>query len=939
MVNRTHGKGLNLITISLVNNTIFKEDDGSKDEICLFQSKIQVIIEDQQNISSFKRYPFSSTISHSHPDDDSVNALYKDICTYAIGHGISANWEYDDSSSINSVMTDCVPVVDVPNYGFDIFSGDRKLDFPMKEFAGLIAGKNGLDRVQEMNGLYKAWIEEKENEISDSEFREAEISNLEVCKSCANRIDEGIEFLLKPGNSKALRAFQFANESVLLQQISSIKKTRELKFNKNENTLKFESPYEQINIDNVPAGRGYWRPFQIAFIIMTIPSVVSGDNTFREVVDLIWYPTGGGKTEAYLGLSAFSIFMRRLNDSEDVGTDVIMRYTLRLLTAQQFQRASALVCGMEIIRRNNPDLLGDHEITIGIWLGGSFTPNNNDSAVKLLRDLIQGNSRVKNKFIVSKCPWCGGHIGPLPYNEKKNIPDHITKAPGYETRGRSVNIKCYDQHCEFHRGLPIILVDDDIYAKRPSIIIGTVDKFARVSWTPEVRQIFGINMSGERDMSPPNLIIQDELHMIAGPLGSMVGFYETLIEELCTDRRSSNNRLPKIISSTATIRRYSDQVKSLFARDRVILFPPPALSANDSFFSKVALDENGELLNPKKYVGIHAPAFGSLQTTQVRALSAIMQSPMKMDPQDRDPWWTNINYFNSFKELGTTISLYYSDISYYVGRDIPIRDGLDFSEVRSPDNWNIDELTGRLGDEQIPVKLSKLEVEYEEGKYSCLDVCLATSIIEVGVDIDRLSLMSVIGQPKTTAQYIQVTGRIGRQWFERPGVVFTIYNHKSPRERSYYEKFKTFHETIYSKVEPTSITPFALPVMNRALHAIMVGYVRQVSDIEQIKYPKPIPTAKLDEIHEILRARIAKVDPTELDNFELIFDQRLREWEARDNDLWEEKDKTKNPPLITYAGTFVPSGWRDMTWETPTSLRNVDAGCSIKITKNYSRGS
>ena len=304
-------------------------------------------------------------------------------------------------------------------------------------------------------------------------------------------------------------------------------------------------------------------------------------------MELIWFPTGGGKTEAYFGLAAFSIFLRRLRDRGDTGVHALMRYTLRLLTAQQFQRASRLICAMDYVRRQHAEELGEGTISIGIWLGGSTTPNTREEARAVFRSLDRGDGRKQNQFVLDRCPWCGAQMGPVNLGGGRGRGRRRAfRVIGYAHRGNTVVYCCPDRRCEFHDSMPLYVIDEDIYEICPSLVIGTVDKFAMLAWRPEARSLFGISPGGTRSHSPPGLIIQDELHLISGPLGSMVGLYEPVIEELCTDRRGRHPARPKIISSTATIRSYAEQVRGLYARERASLFPPPGLDADDSFFAR-----------------------------------------------------------------------------------------------------------------------------------------------------------------------------------------------------------------------------------------------------------------------------------------------------------------------------------------------------------------
>lgn len=407
------------------------------------------------------------------------------------------------------------------------------------------------------------------------------------------------------------------------------------------------------------------------------------------------------------------------------------------------------------------------------------------------------------------------------------------------------------------------------------------------------RSIFGIGNDGTRISSPPGLIIQDELHLISGPLGSMSGIFEILIEELCTDYRTGKGVKPKIVCSTATIRRYQKQILDIYARTDVSLFPAPGLDIDDSFFSTYARDKDGNLMPGRKYVGLNAPGLGSMQTLQVRSLTSLLQAPMGMDEKERDPWWTLLIFFNSLRELGTTVTLLQSDIPNHL-KVIKARQNLDYKELRHLNK--IKELTSRLSSDEIASAISELKIQ--KGAGNVTDLCLASNIIEVGVDIDRLSLMAVIGQPKTTAQYIQVTGRVGRRWYERPGLVVTLYSASKPRDRSHFEKFRSYHEKLYAQVEPTSVTPFSPTVVDRMLHAVMVGYVRQFGHMDEVDSPSPLPEELLTQLREIICKRVESIDHEELENIRKVFDRRISQWKTLRPSEWSKKRNSDEYPLL-----------------------------------------
>ncbi len=288
-------------------------------------------------------------------------------------------------------------------------------------------------------------------------------------------------------------------------------------------------------------------------------------------------------------------------------------------------------------------------------------------------------------------------------------------------------------------------------------------------------------------------------------------------------------------------------------------------------------------------------------------------------------------FFNSLRELGTSLSLLQSDIPDYM-KVIRNRRGSSWDDVRRL-NREL-ELTGRLQNDDVPLVMEALEAPYGDDREP-VDVCLASNIIEVGIDIDRLSVMSVVGQPKSTSQYIQVTGRVGRRWADRPGLIATIYSPTKPRDRSHYEKFRSYHERLYAQVEPTSVTPFAPPVLARALHAVLVSWARQRLDGDSAGSPYPVPTDALNEAAEILQRRVGTVDPEERASLDRFLAQRTGEWQRWLPGEWRRPGTSSEPGLIYPAGDYADPEERVRSWPTPTSLRNVDAECRGVITGIY----
>lgn len=922
-VTRPSADGKTLLTVSAINRSL--EGKGMRDTHAIFQAEMRCEI---NGASGAAIHPYQEPdLLESDPEIASLALLYRDVPAFAVGHGCAADWvAAEGEPTATAVMTASLPTVEVPSTTPDIVGPDNNLILvPMAPLAGLEDDDDGVGSLHEIASGYSGWIEGETSRIAglSPEHREAAEEHLRLCRIADDRIRDGIAFLTE--NPRAAEAFRLANHAMLLQQQRSGHPARPTTYNRATLRIDVDGAFEP-KIE----GRGKWRPFQIAFVLAALRSTADKGSASRETVELIFFPTGGGKTEAYLGLAAFSIFYRRLLEPTDAGVDVLMRYTLRLLTAQQFQRASALICAMEQLRIERPETLGNQAISIGVWLGGAVTPNSRANAVKSLKTLKKEGGSAENPFVLLRCPWCAAQMGAITSTGKKGARAPDVKVAGYERREDTVILRCPDTACSFHHALPIYVIDEDVYDHRPSLVIGTVDKFAMLAFRPQARSIFGVGTDGHRIASPPNLIIQDELHLISGPLGSMVGLYETLIEELCTDRRLDPAARPKIVGSTATIRRYEQQIRDLYCRESAALFPPRGLDAGDSYFARYARFEDGTLRRGRIYIGVHGPGLGSIQTAEVRTLAALAQSAADLPEPVQDPWWTLLVFFNSLRELGTSLSLLQSDIPDYL-RVLAKRDGRSSADVRRL--WTIGELTGRKRNDEIPKAIEQLEVKRADGEGTPVDVCLASNIVEVGIDIDRLSLMTVVGQPKTTAQYIQATGRVGRSWWERPGLVATIYGPSKPRDRSHFEKFRAYHERLYAQVEPTSVTPFAPPVLDRALHAVIVAYVRQLG--EQDIPPRPIPTELITQVHDLLRARVEAIDPEELERFETTFARRVKQWERWDYSDWTQAGDSDDYALLRYAGAYADLEEQQLSWAVPISLRNVDAECQAEITKAY----
>ncbi|WEG18936.1 helicase-related protein [Alkalihalophilus pseudofirmus] len=945
LFSRNYGDNKFLITISLTNRTPVTSDT-TLEECCLFQSEISLTLSDYiQN--QFCPYPSTKASTQLDEEENSNRLLYREAQTFALGHGCSANWFKDkDRRYIERISSTFLPEYEAISMTPDITDQNgNTYSISMLELAELVPNSDAIEEIlSNLVETYEKWIDIKEKEVASlqAEYGNTPKNHLDKCRESAQRMKSGIELLKKDENVR--KAFKLANYAMAIQQVVGTNiRDGEVK----DNNIFFEQDIEFREIpkynDILERNRGNWRAFQIAFFLMSIPSVAEGNSIDREVVDLIWFPTGGGKTEAYLGVAAFSMFLKRLKDNNDTGTDIIMRYTLRLLTTDQFQRSSRLICAMEMLRKKFSEDLGGTPFSIGIWLGSKVTPNQNEGsygAKEQLKQWKEGNDR--KSFIVKSCPWCGAKLGKYTVEDenvstglasrRKKTMKKEERVLGYDysRKNKELIINCPDKKCPFHNKIDVYIVDESIYEHQPTFIIGTIDKFAMLSWKPEARALFGIDRNGKRHYSPPNLIIQDELHLISGPLGSMTGMYEILIEELSTDRRTENPIKPKIICSTATIRRYEEQIMALYGRDKnkAKLFPSPGLSHDDSFFAKVAVEENNLPAKGRKYVGVYSPVIG-MQMLQVKIYSILLQSVMNFQEDNRDPFWTLLSFFNSLRELGGALTLLQTDIPSYLNQVRKKHNITDRNQTRWLNNFL--ELTSRLDSGEVSDVIHKLK----DNKNS-IDVCLASNIIEVGVDIDRLSLMTVVGQPKNTAQYIQVTGRVGRNWKERPGLVVTLYKTGISRDKSHYEHFREYHERLYSKVEPTSVTPYSDPCINRSLYGLIIGYLRQLHDEKVADSPEYVREHinSLNNFKALLLNRVKLIDPKQTPVVEKNFDLYVNHILNLGATSWEEKSDG-GYFLMYQSGSYVQERYKSTALPVPMSMRNVDASCQGEVTNSY----
>ncbi len=918
-----------LYTFTLQNELIC--ESSIKDEDCYFQVQFD-LVSDQ----GFPSMPETEKLTNDN-DYLSNQMLYRNIKTYAIGHGCAAKWD-ENEFPVKKISTSIFPVYEMKPI---VPSRIQGVSLEMYKMSDLGNKEETIIELSSMCEKYEIWINGLAERVSNIDDKRTANRHVDNCRRCLKRMQQGVELL--KNDSDVLLAFQLMNRAMLLQQLHYNLPLQKWVCS-DGNTIHLGNPVTILPDINNPETwydksnkvYGKWRPFQLAFVLMNLKSMAKKNSDDRSIVDLIWFPTGGGKTEAYLGLSAYTIFIRRIKDKSNAGTAILMRYTLRLLTSQQYERAASMICACDVIRREFEDKLGEERISIGLWVGETTTPNTMKKAVNAYKKLYRDGSVSENSpIVILKCPWCGAQMGVVRTGKTFVTPGYKKVPNG---RKEKLILQCANKEhgCEFSKigfELPLQIVDEEIYSNPPTLLLGTVDKFAMLPYRPEAQTIFGIN-NGKR-VTAPDLIIQDELHLISGPLGSMVGHYETMINELCSYESDGTRVSPKIIASTATISRAGEQCRALYGckTENVMQFPPPGLEAGDSFFAEEDKNAVGRM-----YVGIFASASSSIATTTIRLYASLLYAAKAIsvnDESERDGYWTNVGYFNSIRELGQTETWIKADIDEYLHVIYKRRyeDKVEGYKKNRRYIYKEEELTSRVSSNKIPFSLQSLGYEYPmstEDKRP-VDICLATNMISVGVDVPRLGLMTVSGQPKTSSEYIQATSRVGRSK-KAPGLVFTIYNPGKPRDRSHYEHFETYHSRVYCNVEPTSVTPFSPHLRERALHAIVFGLLRLKGDSELNQDPPKLPSVdEVAKIKDIISERIETVDADELEKTLDHIDSIIEKWKIQEPRKYQDFSTGDILPLMFPSGTMRNSSWGTRGFPTPTSMRNVDASCEAAV--------
>ena len=873
--NKKH-QNLRLITVTLVNAS--KLSDGSKidgNQKSIFQTKIEIVVSEDSPLCGIPDEKVAID-----EDEQSTALLYRSENSYAVGHQCSATWDRD-TDVVKIVQSTWMPVELVRGFsqkGHSVFNKLNESGSLSAEFLANSQFSEVISSLENLNGCYANWISLQKQGIDNvpEDMRNIAMLHIKRCEETLLRMKSGVAKL--NSDEFAFSAFQKANKAMSLQH-------------------SWKHPSEDIR------SVLKWRPFQLAFWLLSLESICDSQSQDRETMDLLWFPTGGGKTEAYLAIIAFGSLYKRLKfpKTKDLPHNyAIMRYTLRLLTAQQFERASALILALELIRKevngNKQNLsLGNNKFSIGLWVGSDATPNTYKDA-KSQKGADYGAIAEQ----IKKCFSCKSNLVWI-YNDSLN----------------SVRPSCANKECPLGKEFgiwPVLTVDEEIYKTRPSLLIGTVDKFAQITRRPEAKELFGFksNLATE-------LIIQDELHLISGPLGTIVGAYEVAFDWLLTH----NGSKPKVIGSTATIRRANSQIKSLFNRSSS-QFPPPGLNYEDSGFAVVDYQSPGRF-----YVGLSNAGRSAKFTLQAIAGSVLQSGGLDSvgDSHARDGYSTLLMYFNNLRELGGAIVQVLDDVPDSI---------LLYSKFRNENPRNLGaprELTSTRTQTEIIEILEDLSKSCESGE--AVDVVLATNMVSVGVDVPRLGLMQVNGQPKTRSEYIQSTSRVGRS--EYPGLVVVAHNVLRARDRSLFETFSTWHRRLYRDVEATSVTPFASRARDKTLKTILTTMVRHgIPGMLNTPNLENVDEDILLEIISVIEARVLNIDPDVSEEVSEEIKVALDEWASRDVSFYldETPQGSRNSLLQSAeryaqktAAGFIPG----FAWPIMNAMRSVEPSTQFKL--------
>lgn len=604
---------------------------------------------------------------------------------------------------------------------------------------------------------------------------------------------------------------------------------------------------------SLAAGEKYksWKIFQIIFIVSELSGVVAqhwqDDSRFSEEdverVTVLWFPTGGGKTEAYLGLTVFNLFFDRLR-GKDAGMTALLRFPLRILTLQQFQRIFNVIMFANKVKQD--ENISGSWFSLGYWAGSDQTPNSIQKALnpkneedrkwhEEIEKLKAGNPKSQESFRrVVKCPYCGSAIM-VKFDSKRNTVVHY----------------CDNKSCDWtikHEIMPIYIADDDLYKYLPSVIISTVDKVAVFGMQKNFLNLFGFvkyhnNKTGtfswqqesndfieipEKNciLYKPTLQIQDELHLLKEDLGAYDSHYESMLQVILRER--SGKYSWKIIASTATIREYDRHIAHLYgkneAKNPAIRFPCEGPRYDQSFYS---VAESSDSVG-RYYLGIigHNKTHINTIVDVIYSYHKIIKGLAKLNTREFEKV-TGITQLNE-EDCKKIIDDYEISLNYVLTKRNAdqIAESIDsqIQEYLVEDGYtgiNNVMLTGGTSGDKLTSVLDSIEHPSINNEERITSVT-ATSMISHGVDIDRLNFMTFFGLPRQTAEYIQASSRVGRKW---PGVTVDVFAPQKERDRSYYQFFQKYHEYLDRLVEAPAINRWAKYSIFKTISGILCGHI------------------------------------------------------------------------------------------------------------------
>jgi len=620
-------------------------------------------------------------------------------------------------------------------------------------------------------------------------------------------------------------------------------------------------------------GFSQWRLFQIVFIVMCLPDILKQADGIEDdvevdfesdalteqldVADIIYFPTGGGKTEAYLGLVTFTAFHDRLR-GKDYGMTAFTKFPLRFLSLQQLQRVANVFAEAELLRRKHE--LGGEEFSLGYLVGKQNTPNAlKEDGQNKLRRAVQDEEFKEEILYVDTCPFCG---------------EEQVEITGDRERGRIIH-QCTNGACSEDE-LPVYVTDREVYRYAPTFVVSTIDKISIIGMQRRMRTLFGQakircekhGYAGESEcvadqyallsdgacseddwenvdpVEPPSLLIQDELHLLREEFGAFDSHYETFIQAY-NDRITEGDWTMKVVAATATIEGADQQVRALYQKNANI-FPSKSPRLKQSFYAYA-----DPIRTQRRMIGaiprsisrtyaiekIHEEYARTIQ--EFRATPDELYSLIQEVTDDYDVEDASIPADKTERDavLQDILDDYEVQISYHYSKD---NTDLLMRVLRTMINQHLNDdgepysalsgelLTGETGLGHVRDILRRL-LNYDDKDVNPVHMLIATSMISHGVDIDRLNFIGFFGLPRQTAEYIQSYSRVGRKW---PGTVFLLHNPRRVRDRTYYTRFQYYQEYQDLLVEATPLERWAEFAIECTMPGVFCAALLQYYDFE-----------------------------------------------------------------------------------------------------------